>query len=449
MSVEIACILTSMYRYCYLYLWRSIETVASSRKSKDEPRVVITGMGTINPLGFNTQGFWDSLIQGKSGIRRVQKYDVSDFSVQIAGEIDLPDLTPYFKSKKMIRRLDPYILYSLVSATQAIKDSGLDTVIEKAPHRYGVLIGTGYGATKANSENLVKIAIEGIASASPFFVINVIPNTAAAYVAQEWNLQGPSFCVSSACATSNHAIGLSALLVKSGLADAMLAGGTEAAVHPTGLAAFGNIMALSMRNDSPETASRPFDRDRDGFVLSEGAGILCLEELEHAKKRNAPIYGEITGFGCSSDAHDLVAPHPDADGASRAIRNALDSAGLVPDDIDLINSHATSTPLGDQIESRAVNAVFGSRAAEVPVQSTKSMVGHLLGAAGAVEAIATLLVLERGLIHPTINQFEKDPDINLNIINHLEENDKVQHILSNGFGFGGQNAAVIISRFRD
>ena len=419
--------------------------MSRKKSSPHDVRVVITGIGTINPLGSSVSEYWDNLVLGKSGIRGIRSFDFADYSVRIAGEVDLPDLTEYFRSKKMIRRLDRYIIFGHVAASQAIRDSGLD--IEKAPHRYGVLIGTGDGGVESLRENMVRIAKDGLQAASPFFIINGIPSTGSAFVAQEWNLRGPSFSVNSACATSNHAMGVAATLIKMGMADAIFAGGSEAPVNPAGIAAFGNILALSVRNDSPETASRPFDKDRDGFVLSEGAGVLCLEELNHARKRGAHIYGEITGFGFSSDAHDLVAPHPDADGAAQAINAALDLAQIGPDDVSLINGHATSTPLGDKIESRAINAVFGDYAAKVPVQSTKSMLGHPLGAAGAVEAIAAIMALEKGIVHPTTNQFERDPEINLNIIEEAMEMKDVRHILSNGFGFGGQNAAVVISQF--
>ncbi len=413
-------------------------------RNPHEVRVVVTGMGVITPIGNTVEEFWQNLVHGKSGIRRIRNFPVDNYHVKIAGEIDLPDLTPYFREKKMSRRLDRYIVLSQVAGCQALQDSGLE--IGAAPHRYGSLIGTGEGGVFTKYDNTRKIVNDGMQAASPFFIMG-INNTGAGYFALESNLQGPNFAVSSACATGNHSIGLACLLIKMGLADAMFAGGSEAPVCVTGLAAFGNIMALSERNDSPETASRPFDRDRDGFVLSEGAGVLCLEELEHARRRGARIYAEITGVGFSGDAHDLVAPHPEARGAAQAIQAALDSARLNPEQIDLINCHATSTPLGDLSEALGINQVFGPHAARVPVQSTKSMVGHMLGAAGGVEAVAAAATIQRGVIHPTINQFEQDPRINLNVVRNQAREARVRHVLSNGFGFGGQNATLVISRF--
>jgi 3-oxoacyl-[acyl-carrier-protein] synthase II len=406
--------------------------------------VVITGMGTINPIGTSVREFWDNLIKGKSGIRRVQAFPIDEYSVQIAGEIDLPDVSLYFKDRKMARRLDRYVVLSQIAATQAIRDSALD--VEKAPHRYGVIIGTGDGGVGTRYNNTRKMLQDGAQSSSPFFIM-CIPNTASGYFALEWNLQGPNFSVNSACATGNHALGVAASLIKMGMADAIYAGGAEAPIFPSGMAAFGNIMALSERNDSPETASRPFDKDRDGFVLSEGAGVLCLEELDHAKRRGANIYAELSGCGFTSDAYDLVAPHPESRGSAQAMMGALENARLTIDQIDLINCHAASTPLGDLAESRAINIVFKDRVEGVPAHSTKSMTGHPLGAASAVEAIAAIQAIQQGIIHPTINQFEQDPRINLNVIRNQPRDARVNHVLSNGFGFGGQNAAIVLSRF--
>ena len=409
-----------------------------------EVRIVITGIGTINPIGGNVKEFWENLIKGKSGVRQLQAFPINGYSVRIAGEVDLPDLTPYFKNKKMARRLDRYVTLAQIAATQAILDSGLD--VEKAPQRYGVIIGTGEGGVGTRYNNTKKMLAEGMQAASPFFIM-CIPSTASGYFAMEWNLQGPCFSVNSACATGNHAMGVAASLIKMGMADAIFTGGAEAPIYPSGMGAFGNIMALSERNDSPETASRPFDKDRDGFVLSEGAGVLCLEELEHAKRRGAKIYAELSGYGFSSDAHDLVAPHPESRGSAQAMKGALEDARLNIDQVDLINCHAASTPLGDLAENTAIKAVFKDRARGVRVHSTKSMTGHPLGAASAVEAIAAILAIQQGVIHPTINQFEQDPLINLNVVRNQPQDARVNHVLSNGFGFGGQNAAITLSRF--
>jgi 3-oxoacyl-[acyl-carrier-protein] synthase II len=345
----------------------------------------------------------------------------------------------------MVKRLDDYIIYSHIAGTQAIKDSGLD--IEQSPHRYGAIIGTGDGGVKSHLDNIDRMLNTGMQAISPFYVISVIPNTGTAYLAQEFNLQGPSFAVSSACATSNHAIGVAAMLIQCGMADAIFAGGSEAAVNPAGIAGFGNIMALSDRNDSPETASRPFDRDRNGFVLSEGAGVVCVEELEHAKKRGAHIYAELSGFYFTTDAHDLVAPHPDARNSSIAIQGALDSAGINPEDVGLINTHGTSTTIGDKVESIAINKIFKEYATKVPVHSTKSMIGHLLGGASGVEAIAAIMAIERNIIHPSINLFNQDPEINLNVVTEATENKNIKHIISNAFGFGGHNTSIVLSRY--
>ncbi len=401
-------------------------------------------MGTINPIGNGVTEFWENLIKGKSGTRRILSFPVDNYPVRIAGEVDLPDLSPYFKNRKMARRMDRFVVLAQIAGHQAVRDSGLD--VEKAPHRYGVIIGTGEGGAATRYFNTKKIVEDGMQSTSPFFVM-CVPSTASGFLSMEWNLQGPCFSVNSACATGNHAMGVAASLIRMGMADAIFTGGSEAVINPMGLSAFGNIMALSERNDSPETASRPFDRERDGFVLSEGAGVLCLEELEHAKRRGATIYAELTGYGFTGDAYDLVAPHPDSRGSALAIQNALDSARLNPDQVDLLNCHAASTPLGDVAESRAINLVFKDLASKVPAQSTKSMTGHPLGAASAVEAIAAILAIQKGVIHPTINQFEQDPEITLNVVRNKPREGRVDHVLSNGFGFGGQNAAVIISRF--
>lgn len=410
-------------------------------------RVVITGLGTINPLGNNVEDFWENLSLGKSGIRKIKNFDIDDYEIQIAGEVDLPDLTPYFSSKKMTRRLDRYNLLSQVAGMQALKDSGLD--IEKDPTRYGALIGSGVGGLGTHQDNIERITEKGMTSASPFYVIGAIPSTGSAYFAMEAGLKGPSFSLNSACSSGNHSIGVSAMMIQMGMCDAMFTGGVEAIINKAGVSAFGNIGALSNRNDSPETASRPFDIDRNGFVIGEGAGVFCLEELEHAKARGAKIYGELTGYGFTCDAHDLVAPHPEAEGAARAMEMAISAAGISPDDIGLINCHGTSTPVGDRAESMAINRVFKDRGTTIPVHSTKSMTGHLIGGSSAVEAVADIRVFVDGTIHPTTNLIEQDPEIKLNVITKTYVDNSINHILSNAFGFGGQNASIILSRYKD
>ncbi len=417
----------------------------ATKNNPHDVRVVITGLGTINPIGATVEEFWDNLAAGKSGVRHVRNVEVGDYPIRIAGEIDLPDVSEYFTEKKMAKRLDRYIILGYVAGTQALRDSGID--VEKAPERYGSVIGTGDGGVETNLINVEKIVTKGMQAASPFYIINSIPNTGSGFFAQSWNLQGPSFSVNSACATANHAIGTAMMLIKMGMADAIFAGGAEAPVNKSGLCAFGNIFALSERNDSPQTASRPFDRDRDGFVLSEGAGVVCVEELEHAKRRGAHIYCELTGFGFTCDAHDLVAPHPGARGASAAMRIALETAGVAPESVDLINAHATSTPLGDPAEYRAARIVFGDYADEVAVHSTKSMTGHTLGATGGIEAVATIMAFERGIVHESINVINQDPEIKFSLVTGGPREMKVDHAVSNGFGFGGQNSAIVLSRF--
>ncbi|HUP40800.1 MAG TPA: beta-ketoacyl-ACP synthase II [Vicinamibacterales bacterium] len=413
------------------------------RRDPQTTRVVITGAGTINPIGNTVEEYWANLIAGKSGSRLARHTDLSNYPVKIAAEVDLPDVSAYFPRKAMLRRLDRFIVFSHIAISQVIVNSGLDP--GAAPSRYGVILGTadaGVGVQLANIRNVVE---RGIDSISPFYVVGTIPNTAAGYSAKEFDLRGPNFTVNSACASGNHAIGVAAMTIKTGMADAVLTGGSEAVVNVMGFGGFGTIHALSERNDSPETASRPFDRDRDGFVLGEGAAVVCLEELEHAKRRGAHILCELTGWGFSCDAHDLVAPHPEGRGALAAMQMALDSAGLNPEDIDLINAHGTSTRLGDLSEARAIRRMFDPA---VAVHSTKSLIGHLIGAAGGAEAIAAAFAIDQGVIHPTINQFERDPDIDLNIVSNEARAAEVEHVLSNSFGFGGQNATLVFSKFR-
>ncbi|MBN2659202.1 MAG: beta-ketoacyl-[acyl-carrier-protein] synthase family protein [Spirochaetales bacterium] len=407
---------------------------------------MITGIGTINPIGSNVQEFWKNLADGESGIRKISSFDTGDYEIQIAGEVDLPDLSPFFSSKKMTRRLDRYNILAQVAGVQALEDSGLD--VSKNPERYGSLIGSGVGGLYSHFDNVGRIVTKGMNATSPFYVIGAIPSTGSAFFSQEAGLKGPSFSLNSACSSGNHSFGTSMMLIKSGMADVMFTGGSEAIINKAGVSAFGSIGALSLRNDSPETASRPFDIDRDGFVIGEGAGVMCFEELEHAKARGAKIYAEVSGYGFSSDAYDLVAPHPEADGAIRAIQMALDEAGLTPSDIGLINCHGTSTPLGDKIEAYAINTVLKEYGKTVPVHSTKSMTGHLIGGASAVEAVADMRVFIDGTVHPTINVFNQDPAIELNVVTETYVDKKIDHIISNSFGFGGQNASIIFSRYK-
>ena len=413
-------------------------------------RVVITGMGTVNPIGYNVPEFWKNALAGKSGIRLVRHTDLKDFPVRIGGEVDYRDDFTEYLPKKMMKRLGRFIIFGQVAAVQAYRDSGLQPEdINKEPYRYGAIIGTGDAGNGLHYEMFQRIQEHGMESVSPFYAVGVIPNIPPAYFSKEYNFQGPNFSVNSACATSGHAIGTAALMIKTGLADVMLCGGTEAVLNEASYSGFSIINALSRRNDSPETASRPFDKDRDGFVMGEGAGVICLEELEHAKRRGARIHAELSGYGFSCDAYNLVAPQPEGTGAAIAMENALADAELQKDDIDLINAHGTSTPLGDISESKAIHTVFSSRGNSIPVHSTKSMIGHLIGAAGGVEAIAAVLSIKEGIAHPSINLYVQDPEIDLNIIANKSQEMEINHVLSNSFGFGGQNSTLIFSRFTD
>ena len=413
-----------------------------------ERRVVITGIGTINPLGHTVKEFWNNLAQGKSGIRPIQNREITDIPVYVAGEVDIRDeVKDYYISKKLYKRLDRFVTMGYGAAAQAYLDAGID--VNLSPERYGAIIGSGEGGLGTHWDQIIRLNEKGLDTASPYYITNVIPNTATALFCQERNIQGLSFSVNSACASSNHAIGIAVNLIKMGMADAIFAGGAEAVACEPGLAAFSGIGALSRRKEPATAASRPFDRDRDGFVMGEGAGVLCLEELDHARRRGAKIYGEVTGFGFTSDAHDLVAPHPEGDGAARAMIGALNMAGLNPEEIGLINCHGTSTPVGDVAEGLAIHRAFGDAlGAQIPVHSTKSMIGHLIGAAGAVEAIAVLMGLTENIIHPSINVDNQDPAIKLNVVKETREEKTLDHALSNTFGFGGHNASVVLSRFR-
>ena len=414
-------------------------------------RVVVTGIGTINPLGNDVPSFWANLAEGESGIVDLCSiYPIlSDYSVKIGGYFALPDdARNYFgRYGKWLKRLDEFTVYMQIAGAQAMSDSGLDMSCED-PFRVGSLLGTGEGGLNSHERNQSYLQTHGMSALSPLYVLNAIPNTATGFFAQSYGFCGPNFAPASACATSNHSIGLSCMMIESGMADVMFAGGSESSLNPSGIGAFGNLGALSTQfNEEPRRASRPFDIQRSGFVMSNGSAALCLEELNHAKKRCAKIYAEVSGYCFSADAHDLVAPHPEGTSTSYAMKKALEKARLNPADISLINTHGTSTTLGDKVEEIAIYKALGSAASSVAVHSTKSMTGHTIGASGAIEAIAALLAFEKGIIHPSINCDEQDPDIRLNVITETREDIPVEHVMSNNFGFGGQNAVVIFSRF--
>ncbi len=408
-------------------------------------RVVITGLGTVNPLGLSLDEYWQNLAAGKSGVTPFSRFDNSTMSVRFAGSVRDFDHLPYFQDAKMARRMDRTIILGHVSGMLAYEDAGLKDQFN--PELTGVTMGTGMGGVGVFEAETELKKERGHKRVSPFFVPMVIPNTVAASIAIENNFQGPNFVTVTACASANHAMGEAFEIIKRGDADIMFTGGAEAALREVVIAGFANMKALSTRNDAPEKASRPFDADRDGFVIAEGAAVLVLEELEHAKARGARIYAEFAGFGQSCDAYHITAPHPDGSGGLRSMRMALKSARLNPEDIGLVNAHGTSTPLGDAGEIKAIKACFGEHAKIILVHSTKSMVGHSLGAAGAVELVADIPAITTGLIHPTINYETKDPDCDLNYVPNQAIEKKVNAILSNSFGFGGHNATVVIKRF--
>ena len=406
-------------------------------------RVVVTGLGLITPLGTGVEETWNALCAGKSGIRRITKFDPSGHACQIAGEVTDFDPADYIE-KKEIKKMDTFIHYAVSASQMAVDDAGFKVTPENAD-RVGVYIGSGIGGLQA-IEAFHKVLLEkGPDRVSPFFIPMVIINLASGQVSIRIGARGPNSCAVTACATGNHCIGDAFRLIQYGEADAMVAGGAEAAITPLGVAGFASARALSTRNDDPERANRPFDKERDGFVLGEGAGVLVLEELESARRRGARVYAEILGYGMTADAHHITAPPEDGHGAVRCMRAALQDAGLSPDAIGYVNAHATST-MADRIETTAIKQVFGDHARRLPVSSTKSMTGHLLGAAGGVEAVFSVLAIHRGTLPPTINQEVPDPECDLDYVPNVARRAEVRAVLSNSFGFGGVNACLIFSR---
>jgi len=407
-------------------------------------RVVVTGLGLITPLGIGVEKTWSALCAGKSGVRRITKFDPSHHACQIAGEVT--DFNPAdFIEKKDIKKMDTFIHFAVGASQMAVDDSGLKVTEENAD-RVGVYIGSGIGGLPAIEAYHKVLLDKGPDRVSPFFIPMVIINLASGQVSMRIGARGPNSCAVTACATGNHCIGDAFRIIQHGEADAMVAGGTEAAITPLCVAGFASAKALSTRNDDPERASRPFDKERDGFVLGEGAGVLVLEELESARRRGARIYAEILGYGMTADAHHITAPPEDGAGAVRCMRLALKDAGLTPDAIGYVNAHATST-MADRIETNAIKQVFGEHARGLAVSSTKSMTGHLLGAAGGVEAIFSILAIQRGVLPPTINQDVPDPECDLDCVPNRARPAEVRTVLSNSFGFGGVNACLIFSRY--
>ncbi len=412
-------------------------------------RVVVTGMGVVTPVGTGVNRFWNNLINGISGIDRIKSFDPDEFglNVKIAGEVK--DFDPLdFMDKKDASRLSLFIQFAVGAAEEAIEDSGIKDA-GYDPLRIGVIIGTGIGGLRDIEREHGVITTKGARRVSPFFIPYGISNMGAGYVAIRHGFKGPNYCVVSACATGNHAIGDAFRLIQNGDADAVIAGGAEASITPLGVAGFAVMRALSTRNDEPQKASRPFDRDRDGFVVGEGAGILVLEEYERAKARGARIYAEIVGYAATDDAFHITAPHECGEGAYECMRLALEDAGINPDEVDYINAHGTSTPLNDTIETQAIKRLFGEHAYRIKVSSNKSMIGHLLGAAGAVEAIASIKTIETGIIPPTINLENPDPECDLDYVPNSAVRADVRVVLSNSFGFGGTNACLVFRKAED
>lgn len=411
-------------------------------------RVVVTGLGALTPLGNNVKDYWSGLVNGVSGADPITRFDASKFKTQFACEVKNFDPTDYLERKE-VRKLDLFTIFALVSAMEAFDNSGLD--LEKInADRAGVIWGSGIGGIKSFQDEVMGLCKgDGTPRISPFFIPKMIADISAGYISIKYGFRGPNFATVSACASATNAIVESFNYIRLGKADIMISGGSEASIVEAGIGGFNALRALSERNDSPGTASRPFDKDRDGFVLGEGGGALILEELEYAQNRGAHIYAELVGGGLSADAYHITAPHPEGHGATLVMKNALEDANMQPEEIDYINVHGTSTPLGDISETKGVKKVFGDHAYKLNISSTKSMTGHLLGAAGAVESIAAILAIENQIIPPTINHFTDDDqlDNSLNFTFNKAQKREVNAVLSNTFGFGGHNFSVIFKKF--
>ena len=409
-------------------------------------RVVITGLGAVTPLGNSVQSTWENIVKGVSGIDFITRFDTTDFPVRFGGGIRDLDVEQYIP-KKDVRRMDPFIQYGVIAGLQAFEDSGIEVTEQNAP-RIGVAVGSGIGGVSGIEAGTRTMLESGPRRISPFYVPSNIINMISGHLSIRLGARGPNFAIVTACTTGTHNIGDAARMIEYGDADVMLAGGAEMATSPTSLAGFANAKALSTRNDAPKQASRPWDRDRDGFVLSDGAGVVVLEEYEHAQHRGARIYAELVGYGMSADAFHITLPAPDGTGAMLAMQNALRNAGLNPEAVDYINAHGTSTPAGDIVEDTAIKRVFGDHAHHVAISSTKSMIGHQLGAAGGVEAIFAALAIRDQVAPPTINLDNPDPACDLDYVPHTARNMKIDVALSNSFGFGGTNGTLIFRRLQ-
>lgn len=416
----------------------------------DSRRVVVTGLGALTPIGNSAGDFWKNCLEGKSGAAEITQFDAEKFKTRFACEVKDFEVDRYL-DRKEARKLDPFVRYAIAASDDALADSGID--LEKINrNRAGVIWASGIGGLTTFYEEVNSFAQgDGTPRFNPFFIPKMIIDLAPGHISIRHGLKGVNFSTVSACASSSHALGEAYNYIRYGKADVIVSGGSEAAITPPGIGGFNAMKALSTRNDDPKTASRPFDAERDGFVMGEGAGAIILEEYEHAKKRGATIYAEVVGYGVTADAHHITAPHPDGEGASGVMEMALEEAGIAGADVDYVNVHGTSTPLGDIAELKAINSVFGEHGYKLNISSTKSMTGHLLGAAGAVEAMACILSVQNDVIPPTINHSNQDPNINerFNLTLNEAQERKVRYALSNTFGFGGHNASIIVKKFEE
>jgi 3-oxoacyl-[acyl-carrier-protein] synthase II len=410
-------------------------------------RVVVTGVGLVTPCGIGIDNVWNNILSGQSGIGPITRFDITQFDTKFAGEIKEFNPEDYIQPKE-VKKMDLFIQYAVAAAQIAVNDAGLDMGREDS-ERVGVVVGTGLGGLPTLEKYHSILLERGPGRISPFFIPMLIANEAPGHIAIQHGIKGPNLCIVTACATGAHSIGEACRIIQYGDADVMVAGGSEANLTPLTVGGFNAMKALSTRNDDPQRASRPFERDRDGFVVAEGSGIVILEELEHAKKRGAKIYAEMAGYGYNGDAYHITAPCPDGDGFIRCIRMALKDAQLSPDDVDYINAHGTSTKLNDYVETLSIKVVFQGKAYRIPVSSTKSMTGHLLGAAGAIEAIFSVLSIRDQVCPPTINYENPDPECDLDYVPNTARNHTINVVISNAFGFGGTNSALVFRRFTE
>jgi 3-oxoacyl-[acyl-carrier-protein] synthase II len=420
------------------WFWRKL-------KVPSDIRVVITGMGLVSPLGIGIQENWDALMAGKSGIGPVTRFNAERLSSRICGEVK--NFNPEdFIDRKEIKKMDTFIQFVMASTKMAFEDAGLEKPDEEVAHRYGAVIGVGLGGLPAIEKHKEILEKEGPKRLSPFFIPKLLANLAPGQVSMHWGLKGPNTCTVTACASSNHAIGDAMKFIQRGIADVIVTGGSESCITELAMGGFCAMKALSTSNEEPERASRPFDAGRNGFVMGEGSGVLILENYEHAVKRGAKIYAEVAGYGLSADAYHITSPSPDGEGAARSMKMAIQDAGLTTMDVDYINAHGTSTPGGDKIETVAIKGTFGEQAHKVAISSTKSMTGHLLGAAGGIESIFTVLAMHNGIVPPTINYENPDPDCDLDYVPNIPRKAEIRCALSNSFGFGGTNATILFRK---